>query len=167
MVTSLEQWPLVIVVFVYIFVFTALGEEIGWRGFVLPRLLNRFSPFTASIILGLVWTIWHLPLFWISGDFHQQLPFSWFLLQIFGSTFIYTWLFNRTNGSLMVALVFHTSSNAAVGLLPILPADNGGSLQPLWLVVALLWVLVGIIIWFERLFFFVGPESRDEVDSSA
>lgn len=160
LITSLEQWPLVVVVFLYIFIFTALGEEIGWRGYALPRLQARFSPFTASLILGLVWACWHLPLFWMEGDFHQQLPISWFLLQVFGSTFLYTWMYNRTNGSLLIALLFHTSSNAAVGLLPVLPLDNGGSLRPLWIVVGLLWLLIGLILWIDRGIFFQKIDCR-------
>ena len=156
LVTSPEQWPLVIVVFLYVFVFTALGEEVGWRGYALPRLQACFSPFTASLILGTVWALWHLPLFWLAGDFHQQLPISWFLLQVLGSTFLYTWMYNRTNGSLLIALLFHTSSNAAVGLLPVLPLDNGGSLRPLWLTVSLLYLAVGLVFWFTRSTFFVS-----------
>lgn len=154
MVTSLDQWPLIIVVFTYIFIFTALGEEIGWRAYLLPRLQNRFSPFISSLLLGLVWALWHLPLFWMPGNFHQQLPLGWFLLQILGSTFIYTWIFNRTRGSLLIALLFHTSSNAAVGLLPILPLDNNGSIRPLWLTVVFLWFLVGLVLWLDRRKFF-------------
>ncbi|MGB5048999.1 MAG: type II CAAX endopeptidase family protein, partial [Caldilineaceae bacterium] len=84
LVTSLAQWPLVIVVFLYVFVFTSLGEEIGWRGYALPRLQAHFSPFAASLILGLIWAFWHLPLFWMADNFHQQLPVSWFILQVLG-----------------------------------------------------------------------------------
>jgi len=154
MVTSLAQWPIGIIVFLYIFVFSALGEEIGWRGFALPLLQTRFSPFSASLILGLIWSLWHLPLFWMSGNFHQELPLSWFLLQIFGSTFLYTWMYNHTRSSLLIMLLFHTASNAAMGLLPILPLDNGSSLRPLWLTVGLLWLGVGLMLWFERHTFF-------------
>lgn len=154
LVTSPERWHLVIVVFLYIFTFTALGEEIGWRAYAHPRLQSRFSPFVSSLLLGLVWAFWHLPLFWMGGNFHQQLPVSWFILQVLGSTFLYTWIFNRTNGSLLIALFFHTSSNAAVGLLPLLPLDTGGSLRPLWLVVGLLWLAVGLVLIYDRQKFF-------------
>ena len=139
----------------YIFIFTALGEEIGWRAYALPRLQTRFSPFTSSLILGVIWAFWHLPLFWMTGNFHRQLSVSWFLLQVLGSTFLYTWMFNRTNGSLLIALLFHTSSNAAVGLLPVLPLDNSGSLRPLWLTVSLLCLVVGLVFWFTRSTFFI------------
>lgn len=154
LVTSLEQWPLAVIVFLYIFIFAALGEEIGWRAYALPHLQARFSPFGSGLILGLVWAFWHLPLFWMTGNFHQQLPVSWFVLQILGSTFLYTWFYNRTDGNLLIAMLFHTTSNAAVGLLPILPLDNDGSLRPLWLVVGLLWLVVCLVLWFERRLFF-------------
>lgn len=156
MVTSQAQWPIEIIVFLYVFVFTALGEEISWRGFALPLLQTRFSPlpFSASLILGFIWSLWHLPLFWMASNSHQELPLSWFLLQVLGSTFLYTWMYNRTRGSLLIMLLFHTASSAAMGLLPILPLDSGGSRCLLWLVVALLWFLVGLTLWFERHIFF-------------
>lgn len=150
MLTEPGQWPLAAVVFAYIFVFTALGEEIGWRGFALPALQSRFSGFASSLVLGVIWTLWHLPLFWFGGGFHQQLPFGWYALQITGSTFLYTWMYNRTEGSLLIMMFFHTASNAAVGLLPILPLDNAGSFRPLWLVVGLLWLGVFAALWFDR-----------------
>ena len=150
MVTSLNQWPLIMIVFFYVLVFTALGEEIGWRGVALPLLQTRFSAVFSSLILGLVWAAWHLPLFWLPGNFHQGLPLSWFMLQVLGSTFLYTWLYNRTHGSLLVMIFFHTASNTAMGLLPILPLDNQSSLQPLWMVLGLLWLCVGLVLWIDR-----------------
>lgn len=159
LVTTVAQWPLVIVVFLYIFIFTALGEEFGWRGYALSRLQTQFSPFYASLILGVIWSFWHLPLFWMAGDFHQELPLSWFLLQVLCSTFLYTWMYNRTRGSLLIMLLFHTASNAAMGLLPILPLDNGGRMRPLWLVVALLLFVLVPALWFNRRVFFKNPEA--------
>jgi membrane protease YdiL (CAAX protease family) len=163
LVTSWAQLPGILIVFVYVFVFTALGEEPGWRGFALPRLQANFSPFLSSLILGLTWACWHLPLFWVAGNFHQDLPVSWFMLQVTGSTFLYTWMYNRTRGDLLTSLIFHTASNAAVGLLPILPLDNGGSLRPLWLVVGILWLMVSLVLVLDRKIFFQKrtiPEAR-------
>ena len=154
LVTSIEQWPGILIVFVYVLVFTALGEEPGWRGYALPRLQNRFSPFLSSLILGLIWAGWHLPLFWMAGNFHQDLPVSWFLLQVLGSTFLYTWMNHHTHGNVLVMSLFHASSNAAVGLLPVLPLDNAGSLRPLWLTVGILWLLVGCVLFGDRGIFF-------------
>jgi len=150
LVTSLKQWLGVFVVYLYILIFTALGEEIGWRSYALPRLQAFFSPFSATLILGLIWVVWHLPLFWIASTIQNQQPFSWFVLQIMGASFLYTWIFNRTNGNPLLPLLFHTSSNAAIGLLPILMLENDGSLRPLWIAVLMLWIAVGFILWFDR-----------------
>jgi len=76
LVTSLKQWPGVFIVYLYIFIFTALGEEIGWRSFALPKLQKIFTPFATSLILGLIWAVWHLPLFWIANTIQNQLPFN-------------------------------------------------------------------------------------------
>lgn len=154
MVTSVNELPILIIIFLYIFVFTAVGEEFGWRAYALRKLQAAYSPFIASLVLGLVWGFWHFPLFRIMGDFHQQLPLSWFILQVLGITFIFTWLYNHTSGNIFVSLIFHTSTNFSISLLPIMPLDNYGSLAPLWIAIILLWVFVVIIILFDRKNFF-------------
>ncbi len=134
-----SRWYLAIPAFFYVLIFSVLGEEIGWRGYALPRLQSRWSGLSSSIILGLIWGLWHLPLFWTSGNFHQDIPIPLFLLQIVGFSVIYTWMFNNTEGSLLLAHLFHAASNTTLGILPILPVDTGGDLFPLWLAVGLLW----------------------------
>ena len=132
------QWYLIFPVFFYVLFFSVLGEEIGWRGYALPRLLARYGWLPASIILGLVWSVWHLPLFWLPGDFHQTIPLGLFLLQSVALAILYTWLYQHTKGSLLIAHLFHTASNVTLGLLPVLPMDTGGDVTPLWITVALL-----------------------------
>ena len=143
----------VIPVFFLVLFFSVLGEEIGWRGFALPWLQKRYSAFQSSLILGVIWSIWHLPLFWIPGDFHQQLPLSWFLIQTVSLTFLYTWIFNATDGSLLVILLLHTASNTAFGVLPMLPEAANGSLRPAWTLAILLVMAAGLIVLFN------GPET--------
>ena len=90
----------------------ALGEEVGWRGFLLPQLLKRSSPLAASLLLGLVWALWHLPIDLASG-FAVQGPLAIFA-RIFWTlpvSVIFTWLYLRSRGSLLVALFLHTSLN--------------------------------------------------------
>jgi len=140
------QWYLVFVVFFYVLFTSVLGEEIGWRGYAFPRLMDSFSPLAASLILGLVWGFWHLPLFWMPWDFHSEMAFLPFLIQVLASSVIYGWLYVNTGGSLLIIHLFHTASNAAAGLLPLLPMSTGGDLRPFWLAVGLLTVAAVIIV---------------------
>jgi membrane protease YdiL (CAAX protease family) len=140
----------VIPVFLLVFFFSVLGEEIGWRGFLLPWLQRRFSALASSLILGVIWAAWHLPLFWIPGDFHQQLSIVWFVLQTVAITILYTWVFNGTKGSLFLILLLHASSNTAFGVLPMLPETANGSTRPAWLLNLLLFLAVVLVILVNR-----------------
>lgn len=145
---DLSQIYLVIPAFFYVLFTSVLGEEIGWRGFALPRLLQKVSPLTASLILALVWAIWHLPLFWMPGNFHTEVPIAAFLLQIVPFSIAYTWMYMNTQGSLLLPHLFHAASNTTLGVLPILPMDTGGAVRPTWIAVGL-WslVILGILLW--------------------
>jgi hypothetical protein len=123
-----------------------LGEEIGWRGYALPRLQARYGSLLASLIIGFTWGAWHLPLFWLPGNFHQTIPPTLFLLQSVALAIIYTWLYNQTKGSLLIAHLFHAASNVTLGVLPVLPTDTGGDLTPLWLTVGLLSVFTIVVV---------------------
>jgi len=139
------QLYLVVPVFVYVLVLSVAGEETGWRGYALPRLQERWGALPASLVIGVVWGVWHLPLFWMPGNFHTEIPFGLFLLQDVALSVVITWLFNRTGGSLLLVHLFHAASNTTIGVLPVLPQDTSGSLRPLWIAVGLL-VLVAAVI---------------------
>lgn len=138
----LQPWYVLFIAFGYVLVTSVIGEEIGWRGFALPRLQSRFSAFASSLLLATVWSLWHLPLFFIGGDFHSQIPLVIFLGQGFLITILLTWLYNNTEGSLIIAHIFHTSSNITFFMLPILPPDTGGDLRPmiLMLIIAAIFI---------------------------
>lgn len=87
-----------------------LGEEAGWRGYFLPRLLGRFQPLTASLILGLIWAIWHVPLY-IHSNFSTVGRGLDFTASVICLTILMTILFHRTRGSLLLAVLFHWSVN--------------------------------------------------------
>jgi uncharacterized protein len=103
-------------------VFTALvvavGEEAGWRGWMLPELQKRFSPLLSSILLGIVWGLWHFPLF-INGQYDQEpvLVFAKAGACAF-LAILFTWLYNRSGGSLLLAVVLHTALNNTPRLIP-------------------------------------------------
>lgn len=88
-----------------------VGEEVGWRGFALPHLLGRWPALPASLALGLVWALWHLPNFFLPGYPQRGIPFAAFLLLLLSFSVLYTWFFARTEGSLLVALAFHAALN--------------------------------------------------------
>ena len=109
-------FPLFIMKF---FLDAGLGEELGWRGFLLPRLQARYSALVSSIILGIVWGLWHLPLFMLEGmSPTYEMGQAWGVVPaLLGYTVVvvipysilFTWMYNNTKGSLLLAFVFHAS----------------------------------------------------------
>lgn len=112
-------------------------EEPGWRGFALPRLQSRYSALKASIILGAVWGLWHLPLFFVPGSSQSPLPLPWYLPHTIALAIIFTWLFNNSRGSVFLAMLLHAGLNAATGWLPL--SGVSGAAHPLVILVALEW----------------------------
>jgi membrane protease YdiL (CAAX protease family) len=98
--------PLSVIVFVLV-----AGEEIGWRGFALPRLLRRFGPWIASVILGVIWAVWHLPLFRMPGMPQYGSPFPAFVIYTISLSVILTFLALGTRGSVIIATLFHGAVN--------------------------------------------------------
>jgi membrane protease YdiL (CAAX protease family) len=104
-------------------IFAGFGEEFGWRGYLLPRLQIRHTALTASLIIGAFHTLWHLPMFFMVG----QTQYSWvqdigFFPALFGyGVFVtawaiqYTWVFNNTDGSVLLSAVVHGVGNAWIG----------------------------------------------------
>jgi len=101
------------------FVFAGgLNEETGWTGFALPRLQVSFSPLIASIILWFFWILWHIPM-QVAGLWNAALvDFIRALIGSFFARFIFTWLFNKTRGGMLSAILFHASANASFEFLP-------------------------------------------------
>ena len=134
----------------------ALGEVPGWFGFALPRQQQRSGPLVGTLFLGVLWGLWRLPLFLIPGydgagtDFAGiSIPFIEFLISITALSIIVTWVFNNTQGSLLLAMLLTASSNTAFNtfllrLFPSLPghAPVFQSLYIVLIVVALLIILV-------------------------
>jgi uncharacterized protein len=110
----------------------ALGEEIGWRGFALPRLQFRRTALTASLVVGSLHGLWHLPL-WLRGDADHPLSlYPAFLIQALALAVIYTWLYNSSKGSLLLVVLFHTATNAPLTLV-LLPLGIQNWVLPFWL----------------------------------
>lgn len=100
----------------FVFVFGPLPEEMGWRGVGYDRLQRHRNPLTASLLLGIAWAAWHIPLFLIDGTFQNQLGFGssrfWiFLASNVPLTIIITWVYNHTKRSILSAVFVHFSGN--------------------------------------------------------
>ena len=91
--------------------FAGGNEEPGWRGFALPAMLERQQPVVASVLLGVVWTIWHLPLYFSSGWSGASHSLAWVLLSVIGLSIIMTWLYLRSKGSVIPAMLLHQGTN--------------------------------------------------------
>jgi len=93
--------------FLWIFTF-GIGEEIGWRGYALPRLQQKMNALSATLVLGLLWALWHLPSFFYV--LNPNYTVGWFLGLLSGAIF-FTWLYNSTNGSLLAVVLWHGTFN--------------------------------------------------------
>jgi hypothetical protein len=79
------------------------GEETGWRGFALPRLLKLFSPLSAALLLGAIWGIWHVPAFFADGLTQFGTNFAWFLLVAICLSILMAWIYVNANSNYLVA----------------------------------------------------------------
>ncbi len=107
---ALGPWAFLPLVFAQnVFLGSAMGEEPGWRGYALPRLQARFGALRASVILGLLWALWHLPLNFVQGDPREGFFDVWLVLGLVATAILFTWICDHARGSLLPALLFHAS----------------------------------------------------------
>jgi hypothetical protein len=140
------RWLLVVVNFVLVLLIGGpLGEEFGWRGLVLPALEARFSPPWDSLILGSIWAVWHLPLFFISASAQHSLPFWLYALLTLPLTILITWVYHGSGDSLLLVMLLHAAVNTWSGPLNISP-EAAGSPRPFALVVILTWVVALLVV---------------------
>ena len=107
--------------FIIVFLFMAvvdgpLGEEVGWRGLLLPQLLRRLGPVSASMVVGGVWWLWHVPLYLADGKMSKAGDWIEFLIDTLALSVIFTWFFLQSGSSTFLAIVLHNTSNFAIFL---------------------------------------------------
>ena len=118
------------------------GEEIGWRGYVLPRLQAKYSALTSTLILGVIWGFWHLPKYLSHWN---TVSFAWFMIHTMAYAVILTWLYNNSKGSLLLVTISHASSNTAGVFMPMantVSSENMGA----YIIFVLLEVIAAVII---------------------
>lgn len=120
-------------------VLVILGEEPGWRGFLLPRLLSMSSPRVATIAIALVWGVWHVPMFFVAGSLQAGASLLLFASSIFAWSMVHTALYLASRPSIVPNLIFHGTANVVLntGLVP-------AELEP-YLLSA--YVIVGLFVW--------------------
>jgi membrane protease YdiL (CAAX protease family) len=121
--SRLKPLPSVIPTIIMLTIFAGIGEEFGWRGFALPRLQARYNALVSSLIIGLLWGIWHIPLFFIEGTAQSKWQLQaglitaiiMYMLFCMAWSIQYTWVFNNTKGSVLLAAIMHGAGNAWIG----------------------------------------------------
>jgi membrane protease YdiL (CAAX protease family) len=123
---------------------SALGEELGWRGFALPRLQARRSALAASLIVGAVWGTYHFPLFLLGSPVRPFALFLPFALSCVIMSIFYTWMYNGTGGSLLIAVLLHAATNLPLTI--VMGPLEERVLPSYWIYVALLAVAAAVLI---------------------
>ncbi|HET8846871.1 MAG TPA: CPBP family intramembrane glutamic endopeptidase, partial [Ktedonobacteraceae bacterium] len=119
--SALQNWKLILPMFVLSLIQAGLGEEMGWRGFALPHLVKKTRPLTAALIIGGVWACWHLPLYFFPGFIQHDVAqtYGFVVTFVIYSTFvvaasvIFSWLYLRSRNSLVPALLIHGMLNVS------------------------------------------------------
>ena len=140
-VVPLDAPLLMLVVPWMLFEILTNGEEMGWRGYVLPRLQAKYNALVASLIVGVIWTIWHLPKFFGTG-LNGDLSLFWYTLFTLAAV-LYTWLYNNTRGSLLMVVLLHATQNTAGMFLPVEFAVPGGIERNMLI---LLYIIAAIVV---------------------
>jgi membrane protease YdiL (CAAX protease family) len=132
------------------FIYSAPGEEAGWRGFALPRLQNRLSPLTAALLTAFLWVLWHI--FMWQGQGQPMLSLQYWIevtIKYVLTSFVLVWIYNRSKGSILVAGVNHAAINTTNLFFPFRP----------WTGIYLVWVIIIVVMIFvDRMWEKLPPE---------
>ncbi len=143
-----EAWFIVlpIVFFVNIFFGGPLAEDIGWRGYILPKLKEHTNALYASLLIGVAWVLWHIPFFIFPEGYSAvgSIPFVWFALMTIAWSVLFAWVYVNTE-SILMPVLFHASINTTLGSLGVL-GQSSGDLLPVILNTIITWLAVTIVI---------------------
>lgn len=117
-----------------------LGEETGWRGFALPRLQRNHSALLATFYLWIVWALWHAPAFFLVYD---PVILPGFLIGVFAGALVFTWLYNSTGGSILIAIVFHGVFNFTTGS----KASKAGMVAAVISTIVMVWAVLVVLLY--------------------
>jgi membrane protease YdiL (CAAX protease family) len=124
-------------------------EELGWRGYIMPYLEKKFGLLIGSIILGIVWAIWHIPMWLVPGSGQINVPFLGFTIMTIGYSFIFSWIIETSGNRLLSGLIIHGTGNTFSALFPNIIPDNGWAQPRYWIYCTIIF-FIGIIIAIMR-----------------
>ncbi len=144
--TVLSQPWIIIPAFFYIFFLGGpVEEEFGWRGYALDRLQVNYNALISSVILGIIWGLWHLPLFFIPRqEMYYNIPIWGFILGTIFFSIIFTWVYNNTGRSILAVLLLHTTGNLSHFIFPVTATKFGGLYS---LILNAVVVIIILIVW--------------------
>ncbi len=140
----------------YLFLMLLIGggqEEFGWRGYAQEPLQEKIGVIPASLVIGVIWGFWHLPLWFMAGDLHSAYSFLAFVLMTTSISIIYGWLYNSSGKKLIVVMFFHAMSNTAAPLLPFLHGIEGKPETAYW-------IYAGVNVIFGIIFAYVISKNK-------
>ena len=153
--TDLPVSPIIMAI-PYFFLMLLIGggqEEFGWRGYAQQPMQERFGVVPASLLIGLIWGFWHLPLWVMPGDGHSTYPFIAFLIMTTSISIVYAWIFNSSGKKLIIAIIFHAMNNTAAPLIPFLRMEDGKPETAYW-------IYAGVNVVFGIIFAFLISRDR-------
>ncbi|TXT58914.1 MAG: putative CAAX amino terminal protease self-immunity [Promethearchaeota archaeon] len=110
-ITFNASFPLFIATLLFSIFSGPLSEEMGWRGFALPRIESRFSALVSSLLLGFLWFLWHIPLYFVPDSSQMGIPPYIYIALVISISILMTWAYNNTEGSLLITFLFHFCFN--------------------------------------------------------
>jgi hypothetical protein len=140
-----EPWWIVPYFFYMLVLGGTLQEEYGWRGYLLDALQSRLSPLLASLSLGVLWAMWHIPLFFMTGTGQANLSFWAYGLAVMAYTIIMTWVYNGSSRNLWSAFLMHTMFNVMLVMVGF-EAESGYPIGFIHLTITL-WTAAILVIW--------------------
>lgn len=127
------------------------GEEVGWRGYALPRLARQVGLGGASLLLGAIWALWHLPVYFLPGSPSAGQSFPVYFLHVVAMSVVFAWVYWRTGASLLLVILLHSAVNNTSG---IVPAATAGAVGPFslhgsvvaWATIAISWLVALVLL---------------------
>ncbi len=136
--TEISTAPIILAIpyFLLMMIIGGGQEEFGWRGYAQEPLQEKIGVIPASLVIGVIWGIWHLPLWFMAGDLHSAYSFLAFVMMTTSISIMYAWLYNSSGKKLIVVIFFHAMNNTAAPLLPFLHGIEGKPESAYWIYAA-------------------------------